>query len=376
MPWKELEIPATNDVRAIKRAYAQKLKRHRPDDDPEGFQQLHRAYKQALQLAEMADERTTFSDQSDIPFSEAEYENPEEEMDWSGRPEHDSGIQPMSVEEDGSDTDRHPLLDSLVEECKHCLSRTQGLSDPGAWSFLSTTPELLDSDFNHQLGQAVFNAIDDKERCSGVKPHPAVLRYLNHLFNWTGKRQLYYLQFGESGCDWIFQSLDSETNSNDLLRGVRGGDPVEPTIQSTSSSPQLDYASYAMRSLAFLTDLFFLITAIALLIVGPYNLLYPDDPISDFWLLVSTPPAYLLLVLIMECSPLQATPGKYLLGMTVVNRFGMRLPLWHNLLRVLAFTASGLLWKVIFVLNAFLKGRLLHDRISNSFVVRKRSMNS
>ncbi len=376
MPWKELEIPATNDVRAIKRAYAQKLKRHRPDDDPEGFQQLHRAYKQALQLAEMADERTTFSDQSDIPFSEAEYENPEEEMDWSDRPEHDSGIQPMSEEEADSDTDLHPLLDSLVEECKHCLSRTQGLSDPGAWSFLSTTPELLDSDFNHQLGQAVFNAIDDKERCSGVKPHPAVLRYLNHLFNWTGKRQLYYLQFGESSCDWIFQSLDSETNSNDLLRGVRGGDPVEPTIQSTSSSPQLDYASYAMRSLAFLTDLFFLITAIALLIVGPYNLLYPDDPISDFWLLAYTPPAYLLLVLIMECSPLQATPGKYLLGMTVVNRFGMRLPLWHNLLRVLAFTASGLLWKVIFVLNAFLKGRLLHDRISNSFVVRKRSMNS
>jgi hypothetical protein len=36
------------DERALKRAYAQRLRRTRPEDDPEGFQQLHAMYQRAL----------------------------------------------------------------------------------------------------------------------------------------------------------------------------------------------------------------------------------------------------------------------------------------------------------------------------------------
>lgn len=41
-----LEVDA--DARAVKRAYAQRLKLTRPDDDPAGFQRLHDAYQRAL----------------------------------------------------------------------------------------------------------------------------------------------------------------------------------------------------------------------------------------------------------------------------------------------------------------------------------------
>lgn len=48
-PYSELGIEATADERAIKRAYAIKLKQNRPDENPQGFQRLHEAYQAALQ---------------------------------------------------------------------------------------------------------------------------------------------------------------------------------------------------------------------------------------------------------------------------------------------------------------------------------------
>ncbi len=50
-PWSVLHCPATADALAIKRAYAKQLKTTRPDDDPEGYQQLRQAYEVALERA-------------------------------------------------------------------------------------------------------------------------------------------------------------------------------------------------------------------------------------------------------------------------------------------------------------------------------------
>lgn len=43
-----LQLPPDADETAIKRSYAKRLRQHRPDTDPEGFQQLHAAYQAAL----------------------------------------------------------------------------------------------------------------------------------------------------------------------------------------------------------------------------------------------------------------------------------------------------------------------------------------
>lgn len=46
---RRLGLDGNADERAVKRAYARQLREHRPDSDPEGFQQLHETYQAALQ---------------------------------------------------------------------------------------------------------------------------------------------------------------------------------------------------------------------------------------------------------------------------------------------------------------------------------------
>ncbi|HJP97561.1 MAG TPA: J domain-containing protein [Rhodanobacteraceae bacterium] len=50
-PFKLLGVAVDADEPAIKRGYAKLLKLTRPDDDPEGFQRLNQAYRQALKIA-------------------------------------------------------------------------------------------------------------------------------------------------------------------------------------------------------------------------------------------------------------------------------------------------------------------------------------
>ena len=50
--WETLNIEPTRDKAAIKRAYTLLARRFNPEDEPEKFQELHEAYKQALFLAD------------------------------------------------------------------------------------------------------------------------------------------------------------------------------------------------------------------------------------------------------------------------------------------------------------------------------------
>ena len=50
--WNILGLEPTQDVSAIKRAYAQKTRDCHPEEDPEGFMRLREAYQAALDCAQ------------------------------------------------------------------------------------------------------------------------------------------------------------------------------------------------------------------------------------------------------------------------------------------------------------------------------------
>ncbi|WP_300525604.1 RDD family protein [Alcanivorax sp.] len=414
-PFSILQIEPTDDSRAIKRAYAKQLKQHRPDEDPDGFQRLHQAYKQALAMAEQDDPgpvsplvMESRQEESDPPTPD---DNDEEISDFLRAaednppppnrdpfvieaPETDSPPQPNLrdvhrleplQEEPPPRVDPVQIQHELLARCDTCLSQTAGLSEPQQWQFLVADPLILDSAFNRDLGMAVFRLIVNKHQQSGVVPHRRVLDYLNGLFHWTGRRPELLAAEGEDHSQWLFAILDDAPPPETLLRSVRGAQPLPPqALQSseqlaswsTQLTPEpaplaLDYAGYGLRTLCVLLDLFFAMFAVSLLIIGPMKMLGDGSMAPGLPLLLGTLPAYLLMALVLECTPLQATPAKYLLGLRVVNKTGQRLNPLHNLWRVISLLLLvGLLWKVVFLINAFMGGRLLHDRLSQSFVIR------
>jgi TPR repeat protein len=71
-PWDELGLEPTGDATLIRRAYAIRLKRTRPEDDPAGFTRLRAAYEAALRLAEQIATKAAAAVQADKPEPEGE----------------------------------------------------------------------------------------------------------------------------------------------------------------------------------------------------------------------------------------------------------------------------------------------------------------
>jgi uncharacterized RDD family membrane protein YckC len=85
--------------------------------------------------------------------------------------------------------------------------------------------------------------------------------------------------------------------------------------------------------------------------------------IVGYWLIAA------LFEVIFSGSSLQATPGKLLLGMKVIDLHGRRISYWRSLGRFLGKFLSAILWIGI-ILIAFTKRRQgLHDKIAGTLVV-------
>lgn len=84
--WEILEIPETNDKDVIKNAYRKKLQKVNPEDDPEGFMALRKAFEEANKKAD--DVQADVYDSLDVCWNEALTEDDLEDMTQKQRIDH------------------------------------------------------------------------------------------------------------------------------------------------------------------------------------------------------------------------------------------------------------------------------------------------
>ncbi|SCV37852.1 hypothetical protein BQ1740_0119 [Bacillus subtilis] len=73
---------------------------------------------------------------------------------------------------------------------------------------------------------------------------------------------------------------------------------------------------------------------------------------------------------LLTSSKMQATLGKKLMGIIVVNQYGVRISFWHSFGRFFAYTLSGILY-IGYIMAAFPSKLALHDYICGTKVIYK-----
>lgn len=139
--WEILGIPETEDLDAIRRAYAKKLREVHPEEDPEGFQRLHAAYQAIRKMARGAE--------PDI-LSEAQ---PRKEQPV--QPDQGSGLSSELLEV----IQRNPLEDHPAVTAFRTLYTGKQRRERKQWDLYFTAPEFLEvwreGDFAALLAQIV-----------------------------------------------------------------------------------------------------------------------------------------------------------------------------------------------------------------------------
>src|SRR5690554_567882 len=296
-PWSELGIEPTDDTRAVKRAYAKLLKQTRPDENPEGFQRLHAAYKDALASIEHGNHSAPQK-----PLDKPAWNTASLERTPSSEPKPPGSEFEL---ETGLESQPPPNIDAFNDN-------------------VEDDPEIID--------KSRPNARREE------RPPPSADKFIDHQ--------------------------EAERNQSPLIRGGSDAAPP-PAILDTAK------ASYLKRIVATMLD----IAALALVLTIAKYILEALTHSSTLPLGIGASLVYPFAALVFEASRWQATPGKRLLGLKVVDCNLMPLTWSRSVARLLIFVfTTALLWKAIWLINAFLKGRLIHDRLSKSYVVYARDL--
>lgn len=401
--WAVLGIERFSDKKTIKVAYAKQLKLHRPDDDPEGFQQLHRAYKSALSWIPVAiDDRSDWMMLEDEPSDEAltqvlieSLKTPIDEILIHNVGKNNLSVtvaQPsliglnysdeLSPENNNrlelSDADRQ-LLDEIHSQ-EHLLSEDwQDLfhkvgdliksktasNDLKEWQFIESLVSMNELEFRKAASDQVFEVVAganarslDNKNLHIKRP---VLDYLNKQFSWDKKWQDY-------------QSLYSRRMLNAVYPYI---EEVDNPVKGVSRKREL---YYYRRGAAFAIDLSiislpFIVYAILNVVIveaGAESLMqklgFDGAAVFIMWMLFY----FLILIPAQESSKYQATLGKHLLHLQVIDKRGDRIgffqAFWRSLVTV--FCCIGV--KVALFINialSYWRSEILQDTLSRSYVI-------
>ena len=190
--FRKLGIKQTASIQEIKRAYAGKLKQHRPDEDPAGFQEVNSAFQSAIEIAKQRDARllrkAEAEQQKQLAIAAGTYSQEDEDDDY-----YDSGQYYFDEDDDDESEEiaEPPSIESApeqpneIDEVKTELRDvdTDGISEINQEEFTAETDNddifRLD-EFIDELGE-ISKGEDDQLLKKWLDDHPDLYSlYLKH----------------------------------------------------------------------------------------------------------------------------------------------------------------------------------------------------
>lgn len=391
--WAILGIEQTSDLRAIKRAYSKLLKQNRPDEAPAEFQRLHQAYKAALQQARwLADQASTESSDDDLGSNYQYYftnsTTADQQTEDNLQLMHSEPIQTYEIEQlNQTYSYEYPAAPDYQIEIERILNLVETIIDEqrgyekSSWRVLLESEYILDQDFIDQLGLALLRRIAkyfNQEEFRGQGDFAIdddILRHLNTIFRWDQYEYDYnfYLTSKHGLCQFNKLSNFDENEKDeqrDITSDLRGAKSVKKVYRANDLPfKQYYYAGDAKRIFAMFLDLGFL--AYIMLQINVFSEVILDYSLAGIgnYYQYTISVTYLIYTWLFESSRYQATPGKLILGLRVINKNQGRIGYFHGLLRSTAFalTCFGMIFTAL--INSWSNGKYIHDRITRSYVM-------
>jgi len=206
--WKLLGVEPNADAKTVKLAYSKLLKKNRPEDDPERFQELHNAYKLALKSVSA----NASTSEKDPANRVTQYTNTEsEEKSVNERSGDSSAILDETTSLDN--VKREEEIDGFIADVQSLVEDPEKINIEKEWRELLKSPVIVDLEHRRCASDRIFcfiaDANLDREEKSGFI-NSKVLTYLNNEFKWEENRYDLVYRFGSKRCDAVFDNLDEK----------------------------------------------------------------------------------------------------------------------------------------------------------------------
>jgi uncharacterized RDD family membrane protein YckC/DnaJ-domain-containing protein 1 len=402
--WNTLGLKPDADEKSIKIAYAKLLKENKPDENPSGFQQLHRAYKDALKA-------TKLRINTQIMFDEYEFEEePDDQLDctdvWEQAftrerpakhsevpqegltPEREPPQEPIETEPDQNEAlswqqrSSSPLLfinndpldsyeldeipsqldcQALLNKIEELMDNEEACNDLDHWNTLLSGPLMDTLDYKVTIREFIFNKLINLPNERYIKFSLETLVTLDTVFRWTEKRRPAYASEEKPAHRAFIKRIDDYRSHK--------SDTSTKHQSNKEILNQLYLASRFRRAGSFTVDIIFFLLGLILLIVIMSTTPERFHPLIAVGIFL-----WLFVISIFESSPLQASPGMLLFKHKLVKLNGTKAGFFQVKFRFTLLLICLVTAKFTAFINLFLKdSRMLHDRLTGTAVILRRT---
>lgn len=187
--WKILGIEPTVDTKIIKRAYASKLKIFHPEEDPEGFQMLRKAYENVLQEVKNQNK----SEKLDIQDDDDNYRY-QQEIEIKRKS--------IFIEDNQEALKSENLVDKFMNNVEKIYNNFFQRIDENQWRALLEDESFLNLEIKQTLNYRMLTFLMDNYHLPRN-----IWTLLNDYFFWTEQEEDLYVDFPESFIKFIMAEI-------------------------------------------------------------------------------------------------------------------------------------------------------------------------